>query len=52
MKTNLELSENGWEYIGRLTIDSKEPPIKINDTTIKVDGVVIAFDEEVNIVEV
>lgn len=49
MLTYLELSENDWEYTGRFIVKSKNPPEKINDTAIKVDGVVIDFDEQINI---
>lgn len=49
-ETMLELSENGWEYIGTATIKSKNTPKKVSDTTIEVDGVTFEFDDEINIV--
>ena len=51
MKTYWKLSENGWEYIGYISVVSyEEPIIKImNDGTyvMSVDGVDIYFDEEI-----
>lgn len=51
-ETLLELSENGWEYTGKITIKSKDIPKQVNDLTIEVDGVIIEFDEEIRIVEI
>ena len=51
MKTYWKLSENGWEYVGHISVVSyEEPTIKImNDGTyvMSVDGVDIYFDEEI-----
>lgn len=46
METILEVSENGWEYTGFVTIKSKNKPTRVNDRTLEVDGVIIEFDEE------
>lgn len=51
MKTYWKLSENGWEYVGHISITSnEEPTIEIMDDgtyVMNVDGVVIYFDEEI-----
>lgn len=49
-ETYIELSENGWEYTGNITIKSNGVPKRVNETTIEVDGVTIAFDEDIRIV--
>lgn len=49
-ETIIELSENGWEYTGHINIISKNNPKKLNDTTLKVDDVIIEFDEDIRIV--
>lgn len=45
MKTTIEVSENGWEYSGYVTIESKNEPTRVNDRTLEVDGVIIAKNE-------
>lgn len=47
-----ELSENGWEYVGNIEVESDEKPICINDYVngehyLIVNGVQIIFDEEI-----
>lgn len=46
METDIEVSENGWEYTGYVRIESKNKPIRINNRALEVDGVIIEFDEE------
>lgn len=50
MKTEFKLSENGWEYTGYVTIESKSKPV-ISKTEehyiVSVDGIQIYFDEEI-----
>ena len=50
MKTEFELSENGWEYTGYVTIESKSKPViskKEEHYIVSVDGIKIYFDEEI-----
>ncbi len=42
----IEVSQNGWEYSGFVTITAIKVE-QINDTTVVADGVVIDFDEEI-----
>ena len=44
----IEVSQNGWEYIGTTTITAVMVG-KINDTTVLADGIKIEFDEEIRI---
>ena len=60
MITKWDLSQNSWEYTGTLVIESKCMPIleKIEEgkcvttTKITVDGVILAFDEDAELVEI
>jgi hypothetical protein len=51
MKTYWKLSENGWEYEGRISIMSETLPtvkeMEDGNYMMKVDDVVIYFDEEI-----
>ena len=47
-----ELSENGWEYVGNIEVESDEKPICINNYEngehyLIVNDVQIIFDEEI-----
>ena len=42
----IEISQNGWEYTGTVTITAIKVE-KINDTTVLADGIEIVFDEEI-----
>ena len=51
-KYRYELSENGWEYTGYITVESSEEPICVNDDSknehyLIVNGARIDFDEEI-----
>jgi hypothetical protein len=43
----IEISQNGWEYIGTATITAIKVE-KINDTTVLADGIEIEFNEEIS----
>lgn len=45
----LELSENGWEYTGHISITANKV-IKVDNNIIDVGGAIIEFDEEIEIV--
>ena len=51
MTTYWKLSENGWEYEGRISIISENQPfvkeMEDGNYMMKVDDVVIYFDEEI-----
>ena len=51
MTTYWKLSENGWEYEGRISIISEATPIvkemEDGNYMMKVDDIVIYFDEEI-----
>ena len=51
MTTYWRLSENGWEYEGRISIISENPPtvkeMKDGNYMMKVEDIVIYFDEEI-----
>ena len=45
-----ELSENGWEYTGKIEVESDEAPICVNNYNehyLIVNGAKITFDEEI-----
>jgi hypothetical protein len=46
----IEISQNGWEYIGTATITAIKVE-KINDTTVLADGIEIEFNEEISFYE-
>jgi hypothetical protein len=43
----IEISQNGWEYMGHACIKAKKCE-KISEKIIIADGVEIIFDEEIN----
>lgn len=44
------VSQNGWEYVGHVTIKAKELKVTGTDSVIA-DGVEIYFDEEIEVKE-
>jgi len=46
---NLELCENGDEYTGYITIEA-DTCEQVDDQTIRVNGAIISFDEQITIV--
>lgn len=48
MKTIImQVGEGGCRFLGNFEIESKTPPVRIDKRTIKVDGVMIVFEEEI-----
>lgn len=45
-KYNIELSENGWEYTGHISIDA-ESVEQLDKKKLIVNGAIIEFDEEI-----
>jgi len=46
----VEISQNGWEYTGYAYITAKKVK-QIDDRTIRADGVIIKFDEDIGNIE-
>ena len=55
MITVWELSENYWEYVGLVTVESNKMPVvkMLSDGSceMQVDGIIISFDEEIRLKE-